>query len=130
MATWAMRKRYEWITARLEAGEPFTRMDICDAFTVTKQTVSATVAQYDRLHPGAMRYDTARKAFVRGDALPLPSKADARRLAADGLAFAQAFLARIDISDLDDLDFGRGLAQSGLIERARAFIALATGTPS
>ena len=55
--------------------------------------------------------------------------ADARLIAAapDGLDFAVAFLAMIDRSDPDDLDFGRGLAASGLIEQARAFVARATG---
>ncbi len=58
-----------------------------------------------------------------------PKLANARLIAAspDGLDFAAAFLAYVASSDLDDLDFGRGLADSGLIEKARAFVALATG---
>jgi hypothetical protein len=47
--------------------------------------------------------------------------------APDGFDFADAFLAYIDRSDLDDLDFGRGLAGSGLIEQAKALRAKARG---
>lgn len=67
MATWAMRKRYEWIDARLAANAPFNRDDIVQAFTVTKQTASATIREYCALQPDALRYDGARKAFVRAD---------------------------------------------------------------
>ena len=42
---------------------------------------------------------------------------------ADGVEFAAAFLEYVDSSDLDDLDFGRGLKHSGLIEQARAMLA-------
>lgn len=65
------------------------------------------------------------------DAAFAPSEADAHLIAAapDGLSFADAFLAYIDGSDLDDLDFGRGLANSGLIEQARAFVAKASPQP-
>ena len=68
MATWAMRQRYAWIDARLAAGEPFNRDDLVKAFTVTKQTASATIHQYQELQPDALRYDVSRKAFVRSDA--------------------------------------------------------------
>lgn len=65
MATWAMRKRYEWITATLDNGESFRRNDLVQAFTITKTTASATIAEYRALHPGVLRYDAHRKAFVR-----------------------------------------------------------------
>jgi len=42
--------------------------------------------------------------------------------APDLLAFAKAFTAHIDRSDTDDIDFGHGLANSGLIERARDLV--------
>ena len=64
MATWAMRKRYEWIAAKVEADEPFNREDIVAAFTVTKQTASATVREYQALHPDTLKYDGRAKAFV------------------------------------------------------------------
>lgn len=67
MATWAMRQRYAWIDARLAADEPFNRDDIVSAFTVTKQTASATVREYQALQPDALRYCSVRKAFVRAD---------------------------------------------------------------
>lgn len=67
MATWAMKQRYAWIDQRLASGVPFTRSDIVNAFTVTKQTASATVSEYEAIRPGAMRYDAGRKAFVRSD---------------------------------------------------------------
>jgi len=53
--------------------------------------------------------------------------ANARLIASapDGHAFAAAFIAFIERSDTDDLDFGRGLATSGLIEQARAYLAKA-----
>jgi hypothetical protein len=68
MATWAMRQRYAWIEARIAAGESFTREDIVRAFTVTKQTASATLREFRELHPDMVRYDGSRKAFVRADA--------------------------------------------------------------
>lgn len=37
--------------------------------------------------------------------------------------FAADFLAHIERSDTDDLDFGRGLVFAGLIERARSVVA-------
>lgn len=74
MATWAMKQRYAWIEQRLAAGEQFTRSDIVNAFTVTKQTASATVAEFSELNPGAMRYDAGRKAFVRSDAAPFSKR--------------------------------------------------------
>lgn len=67
MATWAMRQRYAWIDAKLAAGETFTREDIVQAFTVTKQTASATVAEYRELQPDALRYDASAKVFCRSD---------------------------------------------------------------
>ncbi len=71
MATWAMKQRYAWIDARLAEGGSFNRDDIVQAFTVTKQTASATVAEYRALHPDTLRYDGSRKAFVRADAAAL-----------------------------------------------------------
>src|ERR1700761_426881 len=67
MSTWAMRQRYAWIDARLAASAAFNRDDIVRAFTVTKQTATATIRQYQALQPGACRYDASRKAFVRDD---------------------------------------------------------------
>lgn len=61
---------------------------------------------------------------------PADYREDVARLIAaapDGLRFAEEFIAYIDHSDLDDLDFGRGLKESGLIEKARAFAAKARG---
>lgn len=55
-----------------------------------------------------------------GTARLLACSAEFADLAAD-------LLAHVDRSDLDDLDFGRGLAQSGLIERTRALLARAKG---
>lgn len=78
MASWAMRKRYEWISDRLEAAQPFTRDDIVEAFTVTKQTVSTTIAQFIELNPGALRYCRSRKAFVRADTPPFLSSVTRR----------------------------------------------------
>ena len=66
-----MRQRYAWIDARLASGEPFNRDDIVRAFTVTKQTASATISEYQALKSDALRYDGARKAFVRADQAPL-----------------------------------------------------------
>lgn len=80
MATWAMRQRYAWIEARLSAGESFTREDLVRAFTITKQTVSATVREFQALNPGLMRYDGSRKAFVRSDA-PVAGRSTKRELA-------------------------------------------------
>lgn len=74
MATWAMKQRYAWIEQRLAAGEQFTRSDIVNAFTVTKQTASATVAEFTEMNPDVMRYDAGRKAFVRSDATPFAKR--------------------------------------------------------
>lgn len=72
MATWAMKQRYGWINERLAAGESFTRADIVTAFTVTKQTASATMREFEALHPDVVRYDASRKAFVRADTPAAP----------------------------------------------------------
>src|SRR5580700_5019955 len=84
MTTWAMKKRFEWIAAKLEAGEAFNRSDIGEAFYTTKQTATATIARFEREHPGRLRYDGARKAFVRSDA-PSTSR---QKLIADELVSA------------------------------------------
>ncbi len=47
--------------------------------------------------------------------------------APEGLALAQALISYVEQSDTDDLDFGRGFARSGIIDRARAFVLQATG---
>lgn len=82
MATWAMRKRYEWIAAKLEAGESFGRADLVEAFTITTQTASATVGEFMELNPGKLRYDKSRKAFVRDDTPAAPAGLTRRELAA------------------------------------------------
>ena len=66
-----MKKRFEWIEAKLEAGEAFNRIDMCAVFCTTTQTVSATIARFKQEHPGRLRYDGARKAFVRSDTPPV-----------------------------------------------------------
>ena len=73
-----MRQRYAWIDARLASGEPFNRDDIVRAFTVTKQTASATISEYQALKSDALRYDGARKAFVRADQAPLAPRPKGR----------------------------------------------------
>lgn len=93
MATWAMRQRYAWIDAKLAAGETFTREDISRAFTVTKQTASATVGEYRALQPDALRYDACAKVFCRSDwgAPTMESwkaRADALQVALQQLTFA------------------------------------------
>ena len=67
--------------------------------------------------------------FDNSDLLASQNKANARLIAAapDLLEAAQAFIADVDASDLDDLDYGRGLSSSGLIERFRAAITRASG---
>lgn len=82
MATWALRKRYEWIAGKLAAGESFGRADLVEAFTITTQTASATVSEFMELHPGQLRYDRSRKAFVRDDTPAAPSGFTRRELAA------------------------------------------------
>lgn len=84
MATWAMKQRYAWIKARAEAGESFTRADIVETFTVTKQTASATMREFQSIYPDIIRYCASRKAFVRADLGP-PEKDGLRRRDASGL---------------------------------------------
>lgn len=72
MATWAMRQRYAWINERAAAGESFTRADVVKAFTVTTQTVSATMREFEDLYPNVVRYCVSRKAFVRADMATVP----------------------------------------------------------
>lgn len=84
MATWAMKQRYAWIKARAEAGESFTRADIVKAFTVTQQTASATLREFQSIYPNVIRYCASRKAFVRAD-LGAPAKDELGRRDASGL---------------------------------------------
>lgn len=92
MATWAMRQRYDWIKSRLDAGETFNRDDLVRAFTVTKQTATATISQYRDLNPGALRYDGSLKAFVKSDSLSLVGISARERMLANALRRIKAEL--------------------------------------
>lgn len=61
---------------------------------------------------------------------PGETEANARLMAAspDMAETISDFIDHVDTSDLDDLDFGRGLSNSGLIERFRAALSKARPT--
>lgn len=82
-----------WMLKRIQGGETFTRADIGTRFNCTIQTASATVAQFQKRHPGIMRYCGRTKAFVPSDHVPdadvswkaraLAAEADRDRLQGD-----------------------------------------------
>lgn len=64
MTTWAQRKRHEFIHAKAACGEPFNRSDLVEAFTITPQTATATLHQFEALYPDIIAFDQSIKAFV------------------------------------------------------------------
>lgn len=102
MATWAMRQRYAWIEARLAAGDAFNREDIVAAFTVTKQTASATLGEFQKLHPGKLAYDASGKVFVRSDAVAPPGLSRLERALLTALRSAESFMAGFEGDELQD----------------------------
>lgn len=74
--TWAQKKRFEWIGARLQAGEPFNRADIREAFATSIQTASSTVREYQTAFPGMLAYDRSAKRFVPGPGPPPPAPSE------------------------------------------------------
>jgi len=67
MTTWAQRKRHEFIRERIKDGARLNRSDLVEQFTISKQTASATLHQFEALYPGVIAYDQRTKSFVRAD---------------------------------------------------------------
>lgn len=61
---WAQKQRVAFIGRRLLKGASVNRTDITTEFDVSLQQASADIGAFNKSHPGAMKYDSARKAYV------------------------------------------------------------------
>jgi hypothetical protein len=60
------RLRQGFIGRRLEAGRKVNREDLVCAFEISAGQAARDLAAFKAAHPGAMVYDTHRKAYVAG----------------------------------------------------------------
>lgn len=87
MATWAKRKRVEFIADRLKTVGRINRADLREYFAISLQTATADFHSFEDANPGIMVFDGRIKAFVRPD-LVSPDSRDTLRRAAPELLFA------------------------------------------
>lgn len=127
MATWAMKQRYAHIDALLEAGEAFTRADLCEKFYITTQTATATLNEYRAANPDKLQFDKHARRFIRADMAMRPARLT--RLEAvllDGCRALDGLLTLV--LGRDDLtpELREAISTSHRREEARAAIAKAT----
>lgn len=63
-SSWYIERRLDFIDAMLAAWGSIGRGEIVAAFGVTPSQASADLAEFDRCHPGAIRYDHAGKRYL------------------------------------------------------------------
>lgn len=61
---WAQRQRSAFIGERLLSNGAVNRSDLVRKFGVSVPQASVDLRRFDEAHPGAMRYDKSRKAYV------------------------------------------------------------------
>jgi hypothetical protein len=64
--TWALDRRMDFIDDHLVVAGWLRRHTLADYFGLSVQQASADLAEFERRHPGAMRYDRSLKCFVIG----------------------------------------------------------------
>lgn len=61
---WAQRQRMAFIGECIISGATIRRSDLVERFGVSVPQASIDIRCFNKIHPGAMRYDTTRKAYV------------------------------------------------------------------
>lgn len=61
---WAQRARMQFIADKLASDGRVNRADLADAFEISNPQCSTDFRLFMELHPGAMKYDSSRKAYV------------------------------------------------------------------
>lgn len=61
---WAQQQRLDFIGARILAGDVVNRRDLMAVFRISAPQAANDFKAFNKAHPGAMRYDLSRKAYV------------------------------------------------------------------
>lgn len=62
--TWATDRRLDYIDWRLALHGSVRRQHLMETFGVSQAQASGDLAAFERMHPGAMRYDKSAKQYV------------------------------------------------------------------
>jgi hypothetical protein len=63
--TWAQDWRQDYIRGHLRTAGSIRGRDLMAAFAVSRAQASADLSLYRAKHPGELRYDSSRKAYVK-----------------------------------------------------------------
>lgn len=61
---WAAKQRIWFIGDRLMCGQTVRRADLVEKFGVSIPQASTDIRRFNEAHPGAMRYDLTKRAYV------------------------------------------------------------------
>lgn len=61
---WAQRQRISFIGTRIRSGRAINRSDLMLKFGISAPQAATDFRVFKKHHPGAMRYDASRKAYV------------------------------------------------------------------
>ena len=77
---WSVERRLDFIASRLTWEGRINRLDLVARFGVSPNQATADLRRFDKLHPGALRYDTRAKTYRAGSGLTPPDAPAAQAL--------------------------------------------------